>query len=243
MSEPRLYLAAPLASGARLALEPAANQHLVRVLRLQRGATVTVFNGEGGEYRARIVSLERGQATLEIGDWVEQERESALPITLIQGVSRGERMDYTIQKAVELGVHAIVPVLTERSVVRLDGTRAAKRRAHWQGVCVHACQQCGRNRLPPIEAPEPLRDWLARGPHTGWVLDPQADIGLAAGPPDKLGPNFLLVGPEGGLSPAELQQATAAGLRAVRLGPRILRTETAAVAALAALQTLWGDYV
>ncbi len=239
MRIPRIYTDAVLVSEARIILEGAAFNHLTRVLRLRSGAPLLLFNGSGGQYRAVLEAVERRRAVVRVGVFEPREVESALTITLAQGVSRGERMDYTVQKAVELGVSAIQPLLTERSVASLQGVRLDKRLAHWQGVVIGACEQSGRNRPPPLLEPLSLPDWLAEAP-TGLVLDPGAETGLLD--LDRpTGRVTLLVGPEGGLSETELQQARRAGLRGVRLGPRVMRTETAGMAALAALQLLWGD--
>jgi 16S rRNA (uracil1498-N3)-methyltransferase len=241
---PRIYTPETLAAGARVVLTGSGAHHLARVLRAQPGATVTLFNGDGYEYAGRIASITREAVDVAIESQRTPVRESTREVVLVQGVSRGERMDYAIQKAVELGVTAIVPVLTERSVVRLDGERAQKRRTHWLSVAISACEQAGRLRVPSIAQPQALSSWLGVGAlaagDSGLVLDPAADRGIAELPAPR-GRVVLAIGPEGGLSTAEIGQFDRAGFTGMRLGPRILRTETAAVAALSAVQLLWGD--
>ena len=243
MSTPRFHVPVPLTIAATLDLPEAAAHHAARVLRLRSGDAVTLFNGTGGEYAARITAIGKHAVTVAIERHDPVERESPLPVTLVQAVSSGERMDLTIQKAVELGVARIVPVESERCVVRLKGERAEKRVAHWRQVAISACEQCGRNRIPEVRMISPLDVWLAveECDAQRWVLLPGADAALRDLPrPQK--PIELLVGPEGGLTDAEAEAAQRAGFRPVRLGPRVLRTETAAPALLAALQALWGDF-
>ncbi|MGM0476327.1 MAG: 16S rRNA (uracil(1498)-N(3))-methyltransferase [Pseudomonadota bacterium] len=243
MAAPRIFQPGPLAearaAGAEIELGAEAVRHLGRVLRLGPGDAVRLFDGHGGEYAATLTALDKraGRARLDAFD--DRESESPLTLELVQGLAKGERMDVAIRKAVELGVTRIVPVATARSVVRLDGERADKRHAHWRGVIIAACEQCGRNRLPELAPVTPLPEWLAT-PRQGVVLDPEGGTGLTdlAAPS---GPVSLLVGPEGGLTDDELARAEAAGLHRLRLGPRVLRTETAPLAALTAVQTLWGD--
>jgi 16S rRNA (uracil1498-N3)-methyltransferase len=239
----RLYLPQPLAPQMELELPEDAVRHLIQVLRMQAGETLTVFNGQGGEYQAVLEHVDRRHARLRLGAHQAVNRESPLAVTLVQCVSKGERMDYTLQKAVELGVSRIVPLLSERSVVRLDAERWARRQAHWEGVVVAACQQSGRTLIPPVEPVADFSRWLAQPPPPGLrlTLAPDAPRSLRALPRPEAGVS-LLVGPEGGLSAAEIRQAGAAGWQALRLGPRILRTETAGVALLAGLQALWGDW-
>jgi 16S rRNA (uracil1498-N3)-methyltransferase len=200
-----------------------------------------LFDGRGGEYLAHIERIKRDRVLAELADWRDVERESPLAVTLVQALQAGEKMDFTIQKAVELGVRDIVPVTSRRSVLRLSGERAGKRVAHWQGVAAAACEQCGRNQVPLVAPLEKLENWLAR-PAAGalrLMLAPEAEQTLAELPPT--GHIQLLIGAEGGLDAQEIIAAGQAGFRAVRLGPRVLRTETAGLAALAALQLLWGD--
>lgn len=242
MSTPRFYCREPLAPGARLDLPEPVARHAVRVLRLPPGAEIVLFDGRGGEYPAHIEHIERDRVSVSLGAWVERECESPLAITLVQAVQAADKMDFTIQKAVELGVAHVVPVESRRSVVRLSGDRAGKRVAHWQGVAAAACEQCGRNRVPIIAPLESVEQWLAR-PADGacrLMLAPGADIALTDLPAtDKV---QLLIGAEGGLDPREVEAARTAGFIAVRLGPRVLRTETAGLAALSTLQALWGDF-
>jgi 16S rRNA (uracil1498-N3)-methyltransferase len=242
MRTPRVFHDGPLHTGRTLALDAGTAQHLTKVLRLRAGAPVILFNGEGGEYAALLAHVERRRAEVEVGAFDPRESESPLHITLAQGISKGERMDYAIQKAVELGVARIVPVFAERSVVRLNEERLERKLNHWRAVVVSACEQCGRNRVPAGAPAVNLRDWLAQGADDGirLALDHRATQGfgsLEAVPAAAT----LLVGPEGGLSNAELDAAKEAGYLPLSMGPRILRTETAAVAALAAMQTLFGD--
>ena len=222
-------------------LEEAAARHLTRVLRLGPGAQLTLFDGTDGEYPATITTTGKRQVEVELGERVNVSLESPLSVTLAQGVSKGERMDYTIQKAVELGVSRIVPLNTERSVVNLKGERLEKKMQHWQGVIVSACEQCGRNTLPQLLPLQSIETWLAAGlkDDLGLLLDHRASETVASLP--QAGSVTLLIGPEGGLSAQEQALATASGYLGLRLGPRVLRTETAALTALAALQSRFGD--
>lgn len=241
MRIPRVYLACPLQHNAVVTLDENAANHVARVLRLKPGAQLILFNGEGGEYRAVLERSNKLQVEARVGEFVDRETESPLPITLAQGVSRGERMDYTIQKAVELGVTRIVPVFSRRSVVSLQGERLDKRVRRWQGVAESACEQCGRNRVPPVWEAISVDEWLQRDDGAlKLILHPDAPLDLFGMAPPA-GPVSLLIGPEGGFAPEEITQAQAAGYIGLRLGPRILRTETAAMVALSALQMLWGD--
>jgi 16S rRNA (uracil1498-N3)-methyltransferase len=240
---PRFFCPLLLASGAEIALPPGAAHHAVRVLRLKQGDALVLFDGEGGECAARLARVDGGTVLARIGERRSVERESPLAVTLVQGLAAADRMDYAIQKAVELGVAAIVPVTTARSVARLDDERARRRVEHWRQIVVSACEQCGRDRLPAIHALCDLSEWL-RTPSIALsrlLLAPDAGRSLAElDRPD--GAIELLVGPEGGFTPDESAAAVAAGFHAVRLGPRILRTETVAPAALAAMNALWGDW-
>lgn len=242
MRVPRLYQPGPLTVGQAITLDENGYTHAVRVLRLRSGAPLILFNGRGGEYPAVLEQTERRSAVARIEQYSSIERESPLHVTLVQGLSRGERMDYTLQKAVELGITAIRPVLCERSPPSGDAGRLHKRWQHWRGVLISACEQCGRNTLPELAEPLPLTDWLDGFARDGLhlLLDPDADTGLHALPRPP-GPIVLLVGPEGGLSDTEQARARQAGFRGVRLGPRVLRTETAGMAALAVLQARRGD--
>jgi 16S rRNA (uracil1498-N3)-methyltransferase len=236
----RLYCDLPLSPGAEFALPEAAARHAVTVLRLQVGDALNLFNGEGGEYRASLVAVGKREARVRLIEFHPAERESPLAITLALGISAGERMDYSLQKATELGVSAIVPLATERSVVRLSAERADRRLQHWRHVVIAACEQCGRNRVPAVAPLQTLSGYLAT-PAQGQrlLLSPDAATQLKQVP--RAGAVVLLVGAEGGLAPSEFKAAVASGFEPVSLGPRILRTETAPLAALAVLQALWGD--
>ena len=243
MRIPRLYLPVPLTVGATVALDDNAFNHAVRVLRLKPGAALMLFNGAGGAFTATLTDIGKRDAWARVAEVLPGEVESPLRVVLAQGISRGEKMDYTLQKAVELGVAAIQPLFAERGGVDLAGERWARRVQHWRGIVIGACEQCGRNRLPELREPLPLAEWLKQPADPGlWLLlDPLAERGLRGLEPP-VETVMLLIGPEGGLSPAEIAQASTAGFIGVRLGPRVLRTETAGVAALAAVQTLWGDW-
>ncbi len=241
MRIPRIYTPAPLQSGTTIELDENGFSHAVRVLRLTEGSPLILFNGEGGEYAATLCDVEKKRASAAIGAHSPRECESPLPIMLGQCISRGEKMDFTIQKAVELGVSEIVPLFSERCGVKLDKERSDKRTSHWQNTIISACEQSGRNRLPRLHTPLSLEQWL--GTVTAsckLVLDPCASHSLAQLPkPEK---NLaLLIGPEGGLSDAEIERAIKSGFTGIRLGPRILRTETAGLVALSSIQQLWGD--
>ncbi len=242
MNLPRFYCREALAPGAHIDLPEPVARHAVRVLRLPPGAAMVLFDGRGGEYEARIQRIERERVVAELGAWRDVERESRLSVTLVQAVQAGDKMDFTIQKAVELGIKDIVPVDSRRSVIRLSGERAGKRVAHWQGVAAAACEQCGRNQVPQVAPVEKLENWLARpsGGALRLMLAPDAEQSLVDLPSPKS--VELLIGAEGGLDPQEIVAARQVGFRLVRMGPRILRTETAGLAALAALQVLWGDF-
>jgi 16S rRNA (uracil1498-N3)-methyltransferase len=237
---PRIHVEAALWPGTDATLGEDAAAHLARVLRLRAGDAVTLFNGDGRDYRGHLVALTRREARVAVGEGSELEAEPTLPIQLAVGVSRGERMDFVIQKAVELGVASILPLLTERSVVRLDDERADRRQAHWRGVMIAACEQSGRRRLPVLDPVVAWPCWPLPVGRTRLLLDPVAAATLAdLSPP--VHAVTLLAGPEGGLTETERARARRAGFTPVRLGPRILRAETAPLAALAAMQVLWGD--
>ncbi len=240
MPIPRFFTTLPLNPGQTVRLPEAVARHALSALRLRPGERMILFNGNGAECEAVLESGGRS-ASARVLACSEVLRESPLRITLVQGISSGERMDYTLQKAVELGVAAIQPVVTRRTVVRLTDDKRLRRLAHWRGVVMSACEQCGRTRLPEVREILDFPDWLGL-PGTGLrlCLDPSGPRRLRDLPPPA-GPVELLAGPEGGLDPAERDATLAAGFTRVRLGPRILRTETAAVAALAAMQALWGD--
>lgn len=242
MIYPRFFCPGPLAVGASVELPENAARHAARALRLGAGEWVTLFDGAGGEYEACIAAVRKDAVAVDIRRHDAVERESALAVTLIQALQSGDKMDLTIQKAVELGVREIRPVASRRSVVRLDGERAGRRTEHWRSVAASACEQCGRNRVPAVAGIEPLEAALAR-PANGalrLMLAPGATCTLDALPAARQ--VELLVGAEGGLDSREVAAAQAAGFIGVRLGPRVLRTETAGLAAMAALQALWGDF-
>jgi len=221
-------------------LPDAAHRHAVQVLRLKQGDALRLFDGNGGEVEAVLEQVSKRTSSVRLGSKISVKNESPLNITLLQGISRGERMDYALQKAVELGVNKVIPVVTERCNVQLSGGRSDKRLAHWQGVMVSACEQSGRSILPELTPIMSLEDALSDNKVLcQLVLDPLAETGFTE--LDKHDDIALLIGPEGGLSEQEIVQANAAHYQSVRFGPRILRTETATVAALAVVQTMWGD--
>jgi 16S rRNA (uracil1498-N3)-methyltransferase len=241
MSEPRVYVDMDLNESYVLTLGDAVYHHLIVVLRRIRGDAITLFNGRGGEYGATIETVAKRQLTVRVLAFREVERESPLSVTLAQAVSKGERMDYTIQKAVELGVSAIQPLVTEHVVVRLDAERWARKQEHWQAIAIAACEQSGRTRVPKVAPVMDMNDWLTACPPEALrlVLSPTAATGNLRRSANQ--PVALLVGPEGGLSEIELKLTDLAGFAGFALGPRVLRTETAGVVALAVLQSKWGD--
>jgi len=238
----RVHVAEPLAPAAEVALPEAAAVHVARVLRLRPGAVLVLFDGSGADFRGEVVAIAGDRVRVRILERVAGLPESRLDVTLVQGVSRGERMDWTLQKATELGVRRIQPVLSARSVVRLDDRQAERRLRHWQAVIASACEQCGRSVLPSVASPLDFTRWLGgpRGDARRLLLSPDGAEPLAALAGD-LERVELLIGPEGGLDAGEVAAAERAGFEPVRLGPRVLRTETAGVAALAVLQALAGD--
>lgn len=243
MPRTRLHIAGTYAPQSELEVSPDRAHYLSRVLRLGVGDRLSVFDGEGSEFGATISSMSKSSATLRIGEKTATEIETGLRVHLVQGISRGERMDFVVQKATELGVKRITPVLTEYGVVKLDAMRAEKRRDHWQKVAASACEQSGRVRLPLIDSPIPLKNWFGNKPErvdAELILKPGATMPLARidAPETKV---CVLIGPEGGFSDIEYEDADVAGFRPVSLGPRVLRTETASIATLALLQSLWGD--
>jgi 16S rRNA (uracil1498-N3)-methyltransferase len=243
MTRIRLHVPSNFEIGQSLTLDQEQSHYVTRVLRLKTGKTVTVFNGRGGEWDARISTATAGAVQLEVGAHRDTATESSLRIHLVQGISRGERMDWVVQKATELGVKRLSPVLTDYGVVKLDEHRAAKRRDHWQKIAVSAAEQSGRTRPPLIDLPVPMKTWfgaVTSTADTDLILDPSATTSFAtiSAPVIKA---CLLIGPEGGFSEAEYGDAAAAGFTSVSLGPRVLRTETAAVVVLAVAQALWGD--
>jgi len=238
MRTPRIHLPGPLAVGDEVTLPEAAARHLGRVLRLGPGAALRLFDGRGGEYAATLSTVEKRRVSARIEAFEPREVELPFRVVLAQAVSRGDRMDLTLQKAVELGVGAIVPLVTARSAPLPAGERLERRVAHWRGIVASACEQCGRNRLPGVLPPARLGTWLPEAPAgTRLMLDPDAGSSLRQASLVR-GDVTLLVGPEGGLDSKELAQAEGAGFVGIGLGPRVLRTETAALAALAQLQLL-----
>ena len=241
----RVYVDTRLVTGARLTITGTAAHHIARVLRLRVGAELTLFNGRGGEYAAQIEAAKVGGVTVAVAGHRPIERESPLALTLAQGVSRAERMDLVVQKATELGVSRLVPLITDRSVVRLTDRQADRKLDHWRAIAIGACEQCGRNRLPEIAAPVALPDYVKHGNEHGngttrLLLSPASPTCLTDAP--RPGEAItVLVGPEGGLTELEQAAAVAGGFTPVRLGPRVLRTETAAIAAVALLQRECGD--
>jgi len=240
---PRFFCPQRLEAGALAELPLMAAHHAERVLRLREGDDVVLFDGMGGEYRGRLAEGGRSPRVLVL-EHRAVEREAPIAIVLAQAVPAGDRMDWLVQKAVELGVAAIAPLQTERSVVRLSGDRAAKRRAHWQQVAVGACEQCGRNRVPAVHSVIEVRRFLAEsGSDEGsrLMLDPRAAAELRH--MDTPGGRIsLLIGPEGGITESEAHAARARGFLSVRLGPRTLRADTAGLAAVAAILARWGDF-
>jgi len=244
MASTRLFVNDPLVSATELQLGRDQAHYLGRVLRLRNGDRLTVFNGDNGEFDAHVTSIAKNSATIVVDAALETATESALKIHLVQGVSRGERMDFVVQKATELGVKRITPVFTEYGVVKLNDARAAKRNDHWQSVAIGACEQSGGIRPPLIDAPVDLNAWFGAGTKEAdldLILKPGAATPLSsiAAPVTKV---CLLIGPEGGFSDTEYEDAEIAGFAAVSLGPRVLRTETAALTAIAVVQSLWGDF-
>jgi len=238
----RVHVPGPLTGDRRHTIDGDAANHIARVLRLRQGDPLTLFDGRGGEYAARVEEFRKRAVIVSIGERSPVARESSLPITLAQGVSRGERMDWVVQKATELGVTRIIPVLTERSVVKLDAKQAERKRVHWQAIAVAACEQSGRDRIPDVDAPLTMAEFPGRADSraTRVLLSPAGGVRVPDLPRSE-GGIVVLIGPEGGLTDAEQQAAMATGFVAVRLGPRVLRTETAAVAALTLLQHQFGD--
>ncbi len=245
MSVPRFYCPPPLPQGAHAELPPQAAHHASRVLRLRAGDAVQVFDGEGHALDATIHAIQGKQVRLGNLQSVLETQMSPLRIHLAQALCSSEKMDWIVQKATELGAHVIQPVQTQRSVARLMEARAAKRNQHWQGVVIAACEQCGRNTLPRLDAPQELGAWLAVTRHlpgSKFMLLPD---GAAALREQKLAPGgdvWLLIGPEGGFNSDEALMAQHAGFQPIQLGSLVLRTETAAIAGVAALQILWGDF-
>ena len=238
---PRFYLPAPLALQTTFSLPENIVRH-IHVLRLNTGDSITLFNGTGNDFDATLQTIGKRHAECHIHAQRQPENESPLAITLVQAISSGERMDFTLQKSVELGVHAIQPIISERCVVRLSGERADKRVQRWQDIVIAACEQSGRSMVPTVLPIVSFSDYLRQMPpelHLMMSLRRATTLRGIAPAPQTL---RLMIGPEGGWTPAEEQAALAAGVQTITLGKRVLRTETAAMAAMAAMQVLWGDF-
>lgn len=244
MALARIFQAVPLKSDTHLSLDSAASHHLSRVLRVKLGDELIIFNGEGGEYLANIIAIDKKSVTVDIKKFISRDLESSLELYLAQGISRGEKMDYTIQKAVELGVTKIFPLMTERCNVKLDDERREKRLTHWSSIVISACEQSGRNRIPEVFLPQTLLHFLDNNTaDIKLTLAPDCETKLTQIPIPKTAKVILLIGPEGGLSENEIKQSMQKGFLPLNLGPRILRTETAALAAITALQCYAGDMI
>lgn len=244
MSNLRFFTNSPLALNASVQLSESAAAHATRALRLSIGDSAVVFNGDGFDYDCELSSIKKNAVLVKITNARKVSNESPLNITLLQAVSSGDRMDFTIQKAVELGVNCIQPITSQRSVVKLSAERAEKRTEHWQNVAISACEQSGRAVVPNVFPPMSLENWLSRNPiatATRIQLNPVGAKRLA----EMQKPTAeiqLLIGAEGGLSQGEINLATAQGFQSIVLGPRILRTETAALTAISVMQSVWGDF-
>lgn len=239
----RIYIGRPLRPGEEVLLPEQAGEHVARVLRLERGHPLILFNGDGREYDATLATLAKRAVTAEVIGVRDADREAPLRLTLVQGIARGEKMDWILQKATELGVARVVPIVTERTEVKLDEERAERRLLHWNQVIAAACEQSGRTRLPQLDPPQRLDRWLGTLADTTGLrvaLVPGGELTVRALPPVTNGV-IVCVGPEGGLSEHDLALLAQGGFATLHLGPRILRTETAGIAALAALQALHGD--
>ncbi|MEM6582194.1 MAG: 16S rRNA (uracil(1498)-N(3))-methyltransferase [Pseudomonadota bacterium] len=240
MRLPRIYTNQPLTENLSIELEAAPSRHLARSLRMKPGDHLIVFNGKGGQYAAVVESVQRSTVNVTTNRFDAIERESKLSVTLGITVSRGDRMDWIVQKATELGVSGIVPLISERCEVRLKGDRIEKKLNHWQQIIASACEQCGRNRLPSIQPPLAIEQWINETDASlKLVLHHLAEEAVAL--KDAPASIALLIGPEGGLTNEEVDAATHANFRAIRLGPRVMRTETAPIAALTIVQSRWGD--
>ncbi len=243
MTIPRFFWEGVLQAGGQVALPKNLAHHALRVLRLTPGAPVVLFNGQGGEYEGELLAPQGQSPQVRLYRFQDPQRESPLNVGLAQCLGTGDKMDWVIQKAVELGVRHCVPLHSARSVVRLSGERALARQAHWQRVVIAACEQCGRNQLPTVGPVHSVQHWLSELPQpvSGILLTPQAQCSALSIPPS-VEMFWILVGPEGGWTDQEIQWAQTAGFTLAHLGPRTLRTETAALALLAAMQGRWGDF-
>jgi 16S rRNA (uracil1498-N3)-methyltransferase len=240
MRIPRIYIDQPLAITESVLLNESASHYLSKVLRMQEGRELIVFNGQGGEYSAQIREIGKKQISIQINQFVASNRQSPLVLHLAIGISRGERMDWVLQKATELGVTQIIPLITDRTEVKIKGEKQDKKMQHWQQIIVSACEQCQRNLLPILQEPQAIDVWLKTVSTDGrFVLHHRNDQSLGAlGKPESV---TLLIGPEGGLNEEEITLAESEKFQSLRLGPRVLRTETAPVAAISLVQYLWGD--
>lgn len=246
----RCHIDAPLSAGSFVPLPESTAVHLIRVLRLGLGARIVLFNGDGHDYEAELASIEKKSAVAEVISSRRVASESPVRLMLAQAVARGEKMDFVLQKATELGVSGFIPLITERTEVRLDAERGEKRRAHWAGVIASACEQSGRACLPHLAPVTPLADWLdshrtlnAQTPQPPlFYLDPEAELSLREMGDVAGSGATCIIGPEGGLGERDLAQLRAAAATGIRLGPRVLRTETAGLALLAAMQAMYGDF-
>jgi len=238
MKRIRLYQNTVFKVGDKISLEKNNEHHLLKVLRFPVGNTITLFNGDGFDYQAIVISTKKTYI-VEVLSQQKNESESSLDLTLAQGIAKGEKMDFLIQKAVELGVSRIIPIQTEHCVVRLKADKVAKRINHWQKIANHACGQSGRSVIVDISLPQTLTELLTKPNHNGFVLHHRATENLQT--MEKPSKATILIGPEGGLSDAEIKQATNAGFQPLLLGKRILRTETASLVAIANMQLLWGS--
>lgn len=237
----RLYVAQPLQLGEQLTLDEDASHYVRTVLRLKQDQAIVLFDGQGCDFVCHFTEVSRKTVRVLVNEKLSRDVESPLRITLGMGVSRGDRMDWAVQKAVELGVHALTPLITERCVIKFDADKKQQRRQHWQHIVQHAAEQSGRSVLPVLHDVAHINEWVGAQQGLKVFLDPYAEKTLADIQPDAMHLT-LLSGPEGGFSDQEREQAKAAGFIPVKMGPRILRTETAVLAALAAAQSLWGDF-
>ncbi|HLX22000.1 MAG TPA: 16S rRNA (uracil(1498)-N(3))-methyltransferase [Usitatibacter sp.] len=241
MPLPRIHCDLRLGPGAQFSLAAEAAQHVAKALRLKSGDSIVVFDGRGGEYDATLTRIDKDRVDVKVGAWRDVDMEPPLRLGLVQGLPEADKMDWIIQKSVELGAAWIQPIVCDRSVVRLSGERAARRESHWRRVAIAACEQSGRNRIPEVRPTLGFQSWIAVPAETPrWVLTPGGEPVTAK--PNPAGGLEILVGPEGGLSEREQELALSQGAEPVALGPRVLRAETAPVAALAAIHALWGDF-
>jgi 16S rRNA (uracil1498-N3)-methyltransferase len=237
----RVYVEAALQPGSVIELPSSAGQHLAKVLRARGGEKIALFSGDGREFAATVESVRGSKVAVAVGEGRAVDRESTLAVTLVQCIARADRMDVIVQKATELGVTRIVPVMSRRSVVRLDADQSASKAEHWRGIAIAACEQCGRNRLPSIDPPRQLIRYLGDAPTGGTRLVLEPDAAPSSGAIAMQTAVQIAIGPEGGFDPEELEAFGAAGFVPVALGPRVLRAETAAIAGLVWLQSRFGD--